>query len=512
MNEDTSVPDRKAADPTGPPVEPTTPAPANPAPPFNWGDGLSLEVSSSQMSAHLQVEAAYAGFYTPDDLERYLRENQVVFGINRRALEKIFHDQSFGQSLAVAKGRPPRHGEDGRVEWQVDLSILEGAALTERGGRVDWKERHHVLQVDENQLLARLIAPTPGESGMNVYGQELPATPGKEARFPAGKGVRISEDGRELYAALNGVVCREGDKISVTSIYKVQGDVSLETGHIDYRETVIITGGVLPDFKVKAGQDLHIHGLVEAAELEAGGNIFINGGIQGNQKAVIKAGGDLVVKFISNARVEAGNDVIVNGAITNSVVKAGRDVIVRGTKAVIVGGVILAEKRISAGVIGSELGVKTELGIGADLKKRMEKRNEILNRIAALSDNYHRLQQAVQVLNRLRDQGKLDKEKAEMRLKIIRAGLQMQSQIQQLQESARISGSEAEADKKTIAGVIAREIAWPGTRITIMDRVYTVKTVTHKARFVLLDKEIEVLAYKEGDGKEQEVTKSQENP
>ncbi|MFB3785388.1 MAG: DUF342 domain-containing protein [bacterium] len=470
------------------------------APPvFNWGDGLSLEVSASQMSASLQLDAAYADRYTPEDLERYLHQNKVVFGIDRSQLERIFREKCFNQPLPVAKGKSPCHGLDGRVDWQVDLSILEGAELKERKGRVDWKERHHVLQVEENQLLARLIPPTVGESGMNVYGQELPAGAGQEARFPAGKGVRVSEDGKELFSNLDGVISREGEKISVTSIYKVQGDVSLETGHIECRESVVISGGVLPDFRVKAGQDLHINGLVEAAELEAGGSIFINGGIQGNQKAVIKAGGDVVVKFISNARVEAGNDVIVNGAITNSAVTAGREVIVQGSKAVIVGGTIQAEKRISAGVIGSELGVKTELIVGANLKKELEKRNQILMQIGTLTENYNRLRLAVTSLNQLRDQGKLDKDKEAIRLKIIRAGLQIQTQIQQLQEEARISGTQAEEGKKDIAGVIVREKVWPGARITIMNSLYLVRNLITKARFALLDREIEVLGYKEGD-------------
>ncbi len=493
----------RPTDPEGGSIHP--PAEAAPtiqgkAPPvFNWGDGLSLEVSASQMSVTLQLAAPYADCYTPDDLVRYLQQNKIVFGIDQHALERLFQEKSFGLPISAAKGKPPCPGVDGRVDWQVDLSILEGAELVERKGRVDWKERHHVLQVEENQLLARLIPPTAGQPGMNVYGHELPAASGKETRFPAGKGVRISEDGQELYSSLNGVVTREGDKITVTSIYKVQGDVSLETGHIECRESVVISGGVLPDFRVKAGQDLHINGLVEAAELEAGGSIFINGGIQGNQKAVIKAGGDVVVKFISNARVEAGNDIIVNGAITHSVVKAGREVIVQGSMAAIVGGTVRAEKRITAGVLGSELGVKTELILGAHLKEQLDRRNQILIQIQVLSENYNRLRQAVDSLNRLRDLGKLDKDKNEIRLKIIRAGLQMQSQIQQLHEEARTSGSEAEEGKKTIAGVIAREKAWPGSRITIMNSLYVVKNLVTQARFVLQDREIEILGYKERD-------------
>ncbi|MGC9329938.1 MAG: DUF342 domain-containing protein, partial [Candidatus Hinthialibacter sp.] len=236
---------------------------------FTWGDGLSLHVSATKMSARLEIDSRYASFYTPSEIEKYLEENKIVFGVQKSVLEDIFREKMFHESILVAKGRPVRHGKDGYIDWKVDITILDGAKLVERSGRVNWKDQHHILQVEKDELLGRLVEPTEGKAGCTVHGEELPANAGKEAKFPAGKGVYIPENGNELYAELTGVVCREGEKISVSPTYTVQGDVSYEVGNVHYRETVIVAGNVLSDFQVRAGRDIHVNGLVEGALLEA---------------------------------------------------------------------------------------------------------------------------------------------------------------------------------------------------------------------------------------------------
>lgn len=478
---------------------------------FTLGDGLSLDVSAIQMSVRLEVSNEVATLYTASDLARFLQENNIVYGIEESSLQEIFNKKIFNDPVVVAKGKQPDNGKDGYIEWEVDLSILEGAKLVERHGHVDWKERHHVLQVMENQLLARLIAPTEGESGITVYGKEIPVKAGRAAKFPVGKGVRIGEDGNELYSTLAGVICWNGNKITVSPTYSVQGDINLKTGNIDYKETVIISGGVLTDFTVRAGEDIHIHGLVEGAHLEAGGSIYINGGIQGDQKAHLKAGGNITVKFINNALVEAVGDVIVNGSISNSIVRSGGRVLVEGTKAVIVGGEVQAEKEISASILGSELGVKTKLELGIELKQKLAGKNEQTQKIEVLMANYKKLQQAANQLNILRDKGKLNPEQSAVRLKIIRGGLQVQAQINQMKEEQKLVSEYIENYQKEMVGISARQVAYPGVQVTIMGKQFLVKTITSKAIFALLKNEVDVFAYKEHEEKKEKKGKKEKD-
>jgi len=469
---------------------------------FTWGDGLSLDVSASKMSARMELSVEYAECYSSGDLYRFLRSNRIFYEVSESQLQKIFDKKMFNEPILVSKGLQAENGEDGYVDWQVDLSILDGAKLVEHGGQVDWKDQHHVLQVEEDELLGNLIPPTNGEQGKDVYGEEIPSKPGKPTKFPAGKGVRVSEDGDELFSEITGVVCKEGEKISVSTTYNVEGDIDFKSGNVNYAGTVMITGSVLSDFKVEAGNDIHINGLVEGAILNAEGNIFINGGIQGDQKAIISAGGDVTAKFINNAKVTAGKDVVVSGAISNSIVKASKRVLLDGPKTVIVGGEIFAEEEISTSVIGSDLGVKSKLEIGAEINKRIELKNEQTQKIIALKENYKKLQQATVTLNQLRDAGKLSPEQSALRLKIIRSGLQLQAQVKRMNEDQHLIKEEIDTSLMKITGVIAKQMAWPGTQITILGNSLTVKSQTSKAFFVLVKKEINVFAYKERDDKD----------
>lgn len=466
---------------------------------FVWGDGLNLDVVADKMSARLEIALTAAEHYTPEDVIQYLNENNLVSSVDAKAVHHIFDEGLYNQSVVVAKGIPPQNGNDGYVEWDVDLSILEGARLVERAGRVDWKERHHVLQVSADQRLARLVEPTMGEAGVNVYGEEVPSTPGKPAKFPAGKGVRISEDGQELYADVSGAVCMDGEKIAVSPIYNIQGDVNLKTGNVDFEESVVISGGVLSDFIIHAGQDIHINGLVEAAELAAGGNIYINGGVQGNLKAVIHASGNVVAKYLNNAKIKADGDVYVQGSITNSIVQCKGKLMVEGNKSVIVGGHICAEKEISADVIGSQIGSRTILELGAEVVVLMDARKDLEKKCESLLANYNKLRHAATLLNKLRDSGKINEKQEELRLKLIRGALNVQGQIKKMKKEIEHLDKQIRMSQLEQIGIVAKSVAWPGVILKIMNQKFVIKTMTTKAIFALKGKEIEAYAYKEDE-------------
>ncbi|RJP25425.1 MAG: DUF342 domain-containing protein [Candidatus Omnitrophota bacterium] len=466
-------------------------------PDMNWDDGLSLEVSAGEMKATLQVDVTHSENYQPDDLVRFLNQHNVVYGIDPEAIQSIFDKKLFNQGVVVARGVQPVHGKNGRVEWDIDLSILDGAKLVEKGGRVDWKDQHHVLSVKENQRMARMIDPTGGEPGKNIYGQEIPSTPGKETKFPAGKGTRIGDDGKELFSQLAGVVCMEGEKISVTQTYSVPGDVSFKTGNINYDETVVISGGVLSDFKVHAGQDIHINGLVEAAELTADGNIYIHAGIQGNEKAFIHAGGNITTKFINNATIEAEGDIFVEGSITHSRVKALGRIIVSGNRAVILGGHVSAEQEISADSIGTEIGVKTMVVIGEAVQSMNERKREAEEKIVTFVENYRKTKEALRAIERIKEKGTLSKNQEELHLKLVRCGLQLQGEIKKKKEEILVLSGQIEKNRNSQKGVVVKNTVWPGTMIQIMHAKYLVRAPHTKVHFALLGSEIELLSIKE---------------
>ena len=107
-------------------------------------------------------------------------------------------------------------------------------------------------------------------------------------------------------------------------------------------------------------------GIVEGATVIAGGNITFNRGIQGMTRAVVKAGGNIVSKFIESAEnVSAGGsieaDSILHGKVTaKSTIKAS------GRNGLIIGGDVKAVNMIEAKTIGNAMGTNTSVGVGVD--------------------------------------------------------------------------------------------------------------------------------------------------
>ena len=104
---------------------------------------------------------------------------------------------------------------------------------------------------------------------------------------------------------MDGHVALQDGKVVVSSVYTVK-DVDMSTGNIVYDGSVEITGSVAANMEVKAGGNVVINGGVESARIIAGGNIIIAKGMNGTGKGYLRAGGDIMVKFLENTRVVTG--------------------------------------------------------------------------------------------------------------------------------------------------------------------------------------------------------------
>lgn len=103
-------------------------------------------------------------------------------------------------------------------------------------------------------------------------------------------------------------------------------------------------------------------------EEETEGSLEIGAVMESDKKEVeettLKAGNDIVAKFIQYAHVECERDVVVTEAIMSSYVNAGRRVILVGKKAAIVGGRIRALNEVNGKTLGTSSGTKTLIEVG----------------------------------------------------------------------------------------------------------------------------------------------------
>src|SRR5690606_30396598 len=118
-----------------------------------------------------------------------------------------------------------------------------------------------------------------------------------------------------IRSKITGVVENGQGMIKVNKHLTIDGDVGIETGNILFEGSITIKGTVQNGYTVKANGDISIEGIdgVTGAKLvqSLSGDIYIRGGIFGNNETQVIAGGTIYVKHVNDAKLIAGNEIII---------------------------------------------------------------------------------------------------------------------------------------------------------------------------------------------------------
>ena len=453
-------------------------------------DGLQeqvfVEINDDEMQAKVTVvppQSENDHFATIDDVSNTLKRRNVVYGVDETRmaelsakLSQLEHTKNINEpiEMEIAFGTPVTNGEDARIEYLYKKSEEEAPApvAEDEEGRVDYKAAHKIDNVTKGTVLARKIPPTKGMTGMTVTGKTLAVADGKDIDVSMGKGVVVSPDNKDEWIAdADGQVIIKENKISVLALYEVPGDVNLSTGNIDFIGTVIVRGDVKDGFKVYAGEDLVVNGVVEGAELKCSGKLSIAGGVSGNDKAKIVCAGDANIKYIRNAIVEVGGSLTSGQAIMHSKVTVGKKVSVAGQKGVIVGGQIIAGEQVHAASMGSNFATPTEIIVGEAIGLRDELQKMEMELKASL-ENLDKTKKGIQFLKDLQTKmgGNLPPDKKELLTKLTRAQFKLMADTKTLAEKKQDlekKEQESSEDRRRHAKVTCMGIIHTGVKITI---------------------------------------------
>ncbi len=369
---------------------------------------LTVELGSQEMEARVVITPPQPGGcdLSKDVILAYLRNNKVVFGVIEEALQALEDAPRYKEPMLVAQGQRAVNGEDARIQFlfETDRTKLN---LEEKNGKVDYKELHLVQNVVEGQALARKVQAQQGVPGRTVTGKMLPAKNGKDLPLPLGKNVHTSEDGLTILADVNGEATYINNKINVETVYTINGDVDLKSGNQFFLGTIVVVGNVEDGFSVKATGNIEVRGNVGKAEISAEGDVIVHQGITGKGSGTVTAGKNVWAKFIENAQVYAGENVIVTTSIINSEVTAERRIVCSGQKhASIIGGRYRACEEINAKSIGSPSGgAETVLEVGSDPKSKA-KMDELDVKLKAIQRQVDELDKNIYTLNETKRQRK----------------------------------------------------------------------------------------------------------
>ncbi len=282
------------------------------------------------------------------------------------------------RDVVLAVGRPPKDGEDGRMEMAFDLGTSIGKLRHD--GRLDFNERGRIHWVKKDEYVGRIIPPTRGMPGQDVFGKTLPAQDGLPAFMLAGENVHMKEEGGEFYSEIEGMLLLTRNMISVTEVHVIKGDVNNTTGNI-HADTgsVVVHRSICDGYSVEAKGNLIVGKTIEDATVVTGGDIAVRQGIHmhENTSRRIECGGALTSHFAQNARFHVKGNAVIDNDITNCEIVVNGRIIASQGDGRIQGGKVRGMRGVEAKELGSELGVTTVVCAGHPDGHRAEVQAEL---------------------------------------------------------------------------------------------------------------------------------------
>jgi len=352
---------------------------------------ILIRLSENETKCYLHIKTK-PGADEPElsDLKRKLKENEVKYGIIKENLNKIIDKKQYDQDVLVAQGVQPVPGKDAEIEYLIDFEKTGKPEIDELGN-VNFYEINIINSVKKGEKLAKKRPPIEGKEGITVKNEKIEPPSPSDTIIPSGKNTVISPDDKNiLIAAIDGCVKLRNNKIvDVEPVFIVKGDVNFSTGNIDFMGSVIVKGDLISGFKIKAGGDVQIDGVVEDAKIEAKGDVLVKLGFTGKGNGEIVAGGNAILKYCENQVLSARQDVIISEYIINGYVKAGERILVTGKSGVIVGGVTIALKGVEVNNLGSRQNIKTSvyIGITEEIRNKYNKINAELRKTKEQLEN-----------------------------------------------------------------------------------------------------------------------------
>ncbi|AVY92717.1 hypothetical protein DFO50_10358 [Microvirgula sp. AG722] len=329
-------------------------------------DGVcEVSVAEDSMSAWLTIVPPAGGKpVTPEEVRDAIRARRIVHGVQMDTLRAALVAGSCDRKV-IARGEPPTSGQPTRFTSVLEAPVTPGD--DDESTSVDYRSMGVLVLVGVGTPLMRRKPARQGLPGKDVLGMPVPASPVMDLPF-ASSLVGVAPDPADpdlLVATVAGSPSFLDKGVNVTQVVDV-AEVGLTSGNIDFDGTLNVKGDIRAGMTVHVGGDIVVTGTIEAAEVVAGGNVSVKGGIIGKSggadTAVIRCEGSVVARFIESARIDAGGCVRAERGIRQAEVNAGDSVLVESGG--ISGGKTCALQRIQAAVLGQPSGLPTVLQAG----------------------------------------------------------------------------------------------------------------------------------------------------
>jgi len=455
---------------------------------------LKIDISDDCMTAELIVLPPIAGGEVPsldEALDILKTKFGIAHGVDIDAVERLLAlplDKT--RRGVVAKGTPPVPGNDG--EWEIVFLSEESNIEFDEFGRIDYRTFASKRNVEAGTVLAVKHSPTPPTPGNDVKGKLLfPADITNCESFTAGKGTELKDN--KIVAVSSGEFRLEqmaGSKVlSIIPIKRIDSDIDLSTGNIDFPGSVIIKGTVTDGFEVKARGNIEIGGLILGAKVEADGTIKVRGGIITKESGFVSAKGDITAKFIENSNIDCLGNIYVEKGILHSNVNLLGTLSVLGNPGAIVGGRIRTGSGIRCKVLGSVSGTLMKVFFGENFVafQRLER---IEKGISILRDKFRDIDNTLTSLPKAEE---LDDSAKNIIDHLVSTRIKLLTELRKLM-TLRVTVI-AETDDVPKGEIKVLNETYPGVTLSSRGVELPIETLHVRSRFILQKDRIEVVSY-----------------
>ena len=452
---------------------------------FVFDEQAVITISDDRVEAYISLlpPDTGGGTLTFQQIIDEIASKGVSFGIDESVLKRVLENRVYGEEVCFAKGTFPEDGRDGELVFHFNTECSGTPTVNEKDGKVDYKDLNLFEQVSTGQKLVSRLPATQGSPGYTVTGRELKQKVGKEAKLPGGKNVTYDEERLTMSAGISGRVDYKNRAVTVSSCYNIKGDADLSVGNITFDGDVVIKGNVISDITIQATGNIEVYGAVEGAKLIAEGNIVLRSGIQGNDKGILEAGGDVMAKYIERTKAKAGGNIKAD-AFIHCQAESGDAILAKGKYGSIIGGSIKAQNSITAQNIGSASSNKTYIEVGLPLAKRA--------RLKHLGAEMERLKEEIdkfdKIISYLSHIENLPPEKEQIKRTVIVGKLQDTKLINEYAGEMRIL--EEDIKKAEMGKVHVTDTIYPGSKLMISLGEYTVMTPIKFSTFYCKNREV----------------------
>lgn len=412
-------------------------------------------------------------------VEAALQEKGITFGVAEDFPECFAGEEKlYFRLFLAAKGKPAVDGKDGYIRDFFSRSEKREIDMDE-SGRIDYTSLNIIQSAKEGDVICEAVPPEDGIAGRTVLNQEIPAKAGKTAALPKGRNTEISKDGSQLLAAKAGRVEFSGRSFNIKYSMDVPGNVDYSTGNINFLGDVHIGGDVRSGFTVRSVGNIIVEGVVEASNIEAGGELRVAKGILGNSETIIRSHHNVYAKFLENSIIHVRGNLYAD-SLVNCEVYCDGEVQIRSGRGTIIGGEIRAARGVSAKIIGSKAESPTAVFLGSHPCIDFE-RDFVMGKIEDMENELEQLERQPDSPSRTQRLGKLKLDLSVGRMKLGQFDKDLEKEKKELEDEG------AETCR------LKCDLAYPGLSLTIGGETLQLTQETSMCNGRLVDGEIHLL-------------------